>query len=71
MKKQIVVIEYLGHPIFVAGVKEVTTQEYFDLKKQAEKNLGDIKDLYNGIIAELKVEIKNLKTEVKHLKGED
>ena len=71
MKKQCIIIEIKGKPIYVAQITELETKELFELQKECEKNQEQIIKACGDTIDELDLSVRRIKQDIKILKGED
>lgn len=71
MKKQCIIIEFKGKPIYVAQITELETKELFELQKECEKNREQIIKVCGDTIDELDLSVRQIKQDIKILKGED
>lgn len=69
--KQYIVINYENEPIFVAIVRNGTSDEYLKESKAATTNINKLVEQHKLQIHELEAKINDLQKEIKYLKGEE
>lgn len=71
LKTKVIIIKIHDVPVCATVLKEMSAQEFADLKKECEKNLVEIERHELSKIETLTKKVQELEHEVKILKGEE